>query len=156
VSYHPRAQAIPGAWHFAKTVCEQCDHVDGKAVGAACFDCIQKAYSFATDPEPIDAMIATSMIEANQIDSDELRAELARQRVTQRRLASLAGVSATVIGGICSGRRPSARVAAAILDALGPEGARRVLTHTHERARAAATNQTARARSNDDKCSSPP
>ena len=61
-----------------------------------------------------------------EINADELRAELARRRWTQRALADRVGVSPALIGLICSGWRGSARVRARIVQALGPLAASRV------------------------------
>jgi transcriptional regulator with XRE-family HTH domain len=56
----------------------------------------------------------------------ELRAELARRGWRQLDLARAVGVSRGLIGLICTGMQPSRRVEAAVLAALGPDGAARV------------------------------
>ena len=63
------------------------------------------------------------------IDASELRAELARRGWRQSDLASAAGVSRSLVGLVCNGLRPSSRALDAILAALGPVGAERVLAH---------------------------
>jgi hypothetical protein len=58
--------------------------------------------------------------------ASELRAELARRSWRHDDLAKAAGISRQLVGLICAGMRPSDRAAAAIANALGPAGARRV------------------------------
>lgn len=62
-----------------------------------------------------------------QIDIDELRAELARRRWTRKELAERTGLSASYIGLVCGGLRPSSRAVDLIVSALGEDGAERVL-----------------------------
>lgn len=61
------------------------------------------------------------------IDSDELRAELARRSWSRRELAARAGLSESYIRWVCRGARASKRATQRILGALGAEGAARVL-----------------------------
>ena len=63
-----------------------------------------------------------------RIIAAELRAELARRSWRQVDLARAAGVSRPLVGLICAGMRPSERVENAVLAALGPAGAARVVS----------------------------
>jgi hypothetical protein len=65
--------------------------------------------------------------ESIKIDSNELRAELARREWPRRELAFRAGMPESYVRFICRGSRPSEKATQKILNALGKEGAMRIL-----------------------------
>jgi len=60
------------------------------------------------------------------LDTNELRAELARRGWRQADLAEHCGVSLGIAKWVCRGAWPSKRLARRILDVLGPEAAARI------------------------------